>query len=109
MKLGDHDYLLREGRVQELVSTILLKIKGYSFEYIVAVFHQIRIRQQLKLAISNLERFELVNLFQFLTNNIGNKQFFDILYDVIVVTLGFVLCLKGILGGFTVWTRNGPG
>uniref|UniRef100_A0A914LZM6 U3 small nucleolar RNA-associated protein 15 homolog n=1 Tax=Meloidogyne incognita TaxID=6306 RepID=A0A914LZM6_MELIC len=87
MKLGDHDYLLREGRVQELVSTILLKIKNYSFEYIVAVFHQIRIRQQLKLAISNLERFELVNLFQFLTNNIGNKQFFDILYDVIVVTL----------------------
>uniref|UniRef100_A0A915NSP3 U3 small nucleolar RNA-associated protein 15 homolog n=1 Tax=Meloidogyne floridensis TaxID=298350 RepID=A0A915NSP3_9BILA len=84
MKLGDHDYLLREGRVQELVSTILLKIKGYSFEYIVAVFHQIRIRQQLKLAISNLERFELVNLFQFLTNNIGNKQFFDILYDVII-------------------------
>uniref|UniRef100_A0A914M7F1 U3 small nucleolar RNA-associated protein 15 homolog n=1 Tax=Meloidogyne incognita TaxID=6306 RepID=A0A914M7F1_MELIC len=87
MKLGDHDYLLREGRVQELVSTILLKIKNFSFEYIVAVFHQIRIRQQLKLALSNLERFELVNLFQFLTNNIGNKQFFDILYDVVVVTL----------------------
>ncbi|KAF7639166.1 RNA helicase [Meloidogyne graminicola] len=87
MQLGDHDYLLREGRVQELVSTVLTKLKEFSLEYIFAVFHQIRIRQQLKLSLSELDRHRLCILFEFLSKNISNKQFFDILYDVINTAL----------------------
>lgn len=81
VELGQFDYILREGNYHELVRKVLNE-KGSEPELVVAVFQQIRIRQELDYALANHEHKDLLNLFVFLRKHLLESTFFDILYDV---------------------------
>jgi len=86
--LVKYDYFLRERRFSELVAKIMRSQDSLAPEYVVAVFQQIRIRQELANGLSNQQMDVLRDLFSFFGRQLFHVPFFDILFDVSMKTLG---------------------